>query len=53
VAELVHGDFFDQADPVKGQKLNIQAEPAVMNVGYSMPPAPNAPGAGSTTVSVL
>ena len=36
----------------KGQKLNSQADPAVMNVGYSMPPAPPAPGAGSTTVSV-
>ena len=36
-----------------GQEFNSQADPAVMNVGYSMPPAPPAPGAGSTTVSVL
>jgi len=38
--------------PLSGQKLKSQELPAVMNVGYSMPPAPAAPGAGSTTVSV-
>ena len=36
-----------------GHRFMTKLVPAVMKVGYSMPPAPPAPGAGSTTVSVL
>ena len=35
-----------------GHRLNRDTVPAVMKVGYSMPPEPPPPGAGSTTVRV-
>src|SRR5215212_4438394 len=38
--------------PLNGHRFSSADVPAVMNVGYSIPPDPRAPGAGSTIVSV-